>query len=195
MVKSLLGLIVYKIINRGEGALNGSTAIAIIVIAILLASIAIYTVMSPAEEGGVQATYSIKTNFEETPNQTLTETATTTSINEPVKLEGVLNINLKRGENIIRISKYHMTITSKNSTITIDMVLPNPCYKVNLRYEESNATLLLLIESPPEGTMCIQVVKPMSVSTTITPPPSGEVTLKVYVDQQFATVATIPVTP
>lgn len=195
MVKPLLGLIEHMINDRGEDALNGSTAIAIVVIAILLAGIAVYTIMGPSGEEGVYATYSSTTYSEKTSSPTETESTTTTSVNEPVKLEGVLNINLKRGENIIRISKYQMTITSKNSTITIDMVLPNPCYKVNLRYEQSNATLLLLIQSPPEGTMCIQVVKPMSVSTTITPPPSGEVTLKVYVDQKFAATATIPVSP
>lgn len=175
--------------------MNGSTAIAIVVIAILLAGIAVYTIMGPNGEEGVYATYSATTYSEKTSSPTETESTTTTSVNEPVKLEGVLNINLKSGENVIKISKYHMIITSKNSTITIDMVLPNPCYKVNLRYEQSNATLLLLIQSPPEGTMCIQVVKPMSVSATITPPPNGEVTLEVYVDQKFAATATIPVSP
>ena len=115
------------------------------------------------------------------------------SYNAPVEVVKQLDLNLNIGSapNIIKISKFSLTIYAGTGNVTVDMMLPNPCYNATLRYEPGNSTIILLVKSPSPGTMCIQVLKPLSISTGITPPPSGEVTFMVIVDGKVA--AQVPI--
>jgi len=102
-----------------------------------------------------------------------------------------LNLNIGNAPNIIKISKFSLTIYAGAGNVTVDMMLPNPCYNATLRYEPDNSTIILLVKSPSPGTMCIQVLKPLSLSTSISPPPSSKVTFMVVVDGKVA--AQVPI--
>ncbi|MCE4619618.1 MAG: hypothetical protein F7C33_01195 [Desulfurococcales archaeon] len=128
---------------------------------------------------------------EASPLTTPSQKGESESYNAPVEVVKQMNINIGNAPNIIRISKFALTIYAGTGNVTVDMMLPNPCYNATLRYESSNSTIILLVKSPSPGTMCVQVLKPLSLSTSITPPPSGEVTFMVVVDGKVA--AQVPI--
>lgn len=173
---------------------TASTAVIVLTVIILLAATAVYSV---TKYNGPPSQSTAPSGSSTSPANSTTSPATTsqageTSAEESVKLSGYLNISVESRGSVIKISKYHVTVRANNSTVTIDMVLPNPCYKADLRYNSPDNTLLLTINSPPKGKACIQVLKPISLSTSIEPPPTGKVMLKVYLDGKQVAEAVIP---
>ncbi len=172
---------------------GGKAGIATLVIVIILAVIGGAII---AYKGNTQAQSSTpKTNTttqsETSSPTTSNQTGESESYNAPVKVVKQLNLNIGNAPNTIKISKFSLTIYAGTGNVTVDMMLPNPCYNATLRYEPDNSTIILLVKSPSPGTMCVQVLKPLSLSTSITPPPSGEVTFIVVVDGRVA--AQVPI--
>lgn len=175
----------------------GSTVTGIVVvIALILAAVAAYTIHnSGGTTGSIYVGTGNITPGNEEGKSTGGNATSTTSEEAPMRVKGTLNINIQSGGSTIKITEYDMTIIANNGTISIQMALPNPCYNASLRYIESNSTLLLVIKSPPPTTACIQVLKPVALSTNITPPPSGEITLKILLDDNLVREVNIPVSP
>ncbi len=174
-----------------------TTSVAIAIIVLILAGIGIAithhntsaTNPTSGEKPAPPASNNTSPSKEET---TTTNPKSEESYNKPVKTVKELNLAIGEYPNVIKISKFSITIYAGTGNVTVDMVLPNPCYTANLKYISENATILLSIKSPSQGTMCIQVVKPKTLSTSITPPETGSITFIVVVDGKA--VATVPVT-
>ena len=169
----------------------GKAGIATLVIIIILAVIggAVIAYKSNSQQASNNPGTTAQSNT--SPHTTPSQAGESESYNAPVEVVKQLNLNIGNAPNIIKISKFSLTIYAGTGNVTVDMMLPNPCYNATLRYEPDNSTILLVVKSPSPGTMCIQVLKPLSLSTSISPPPSGEVTFMVVVDGKVA--AQVPI--
>jgi len=80
-----------------------------------------------------------------------------------------------------------------NHTVVVELELPTPCHSANLSYDGS--LLRIDITSPPSGVMCVQTLKPVTLSVEWQGPPPEELLVEVYRDGELVGSARLPVNP
>ncbi len=91
----------------------------------------------------------------------------------------------------LTVYKFRITVYHDDGNLTLQIELPNPCYKANLTYQEKEETLILDIHSPPPGTVCIQVLHEETLTVNLGEQVPDHVLLVVRLDGRVVGKATV----
>ncbi len=119
-------------------------------------------------------------------SEAVTRTQAAAHIEEPLNY----SIDVGGGK-VVFIKSYSVSVVNGTVTVNVFLDLPNPCYSATLSYK--NGTLVLVLKSPEEGVMCVQMVQPTTVSTQFPLPGVSEVPMEVYKDSTLLATLTITI--
>ena len=97
----------------------------------------------------------------------------------------------------IRVLGFDYVVGEDSLSLSVQVVLPNPCYRMVERgatLEDGSIILNALLEPPLSGTVCIQVLRTVSLSYRMPLPPPGEYPayLRLYVKTLRMGIPAIP---
>ncbi|MCE4600372.1 MAG: hypothetical protein F7C38_02245 [Desulfurococcales archaeon] len=171
---------------------NVAASIAIILLVIAVAAVMYANEAVPANTRAT-TTPSTTTGAANTPKETTTSTTVerTTSTTETGGNMGASSGNSTGNAVTLTVYKFSITIYHDDGNLTLQIELPNPCYKANLTYQEKEETLILDINSPPPGTVCVQVLHEETLTVNLGEQVPDQVLLVVRLDGRVVGKATV----